>query len=687
MTGFAQSAVWTRPVRPLLRHILPSAVAAALAMLAWAAFAAERTNLPMWLRFTAALLLIAGPGAAAVSLVATRLSPTLRVALALGFGLGLTPILAHALAFAGLLDLYPFVAVGSAGASLAYWLTLRPASASRQPLTARLAPLAVVVFAFSVGAVAFAHRMTTTGRTVTINGEYDAYDLAYYAAIAAEASHTVPPASPFYAGRILNHSFYPHLALAVVHRFADIPILDLYFRHAWPVFLALAALLCFVLVQELASTATGLIAAALLVVGSDLSFLVPWFWHPAGWDDVVWSANFLSPGGETLLFNNWTPALALVLSGLFALARAEREAPRRWIALAAICFAAAILFKPFAFALVTFGIGAAWLTSLRRGSGHHQRVLFGAGALTAALGLPFIARIILLFGDSQVTFQAAPLSLPLRMLGRIGLDTWLAPFASRLTDDPLAQLILIGIAGTPLFLIGGLGFRLAGVPGLWRALRRPGDERPIVRVMAWAIVGAVAIPFFVTSVPYHETMQVHQFALFLLPIFVARAIVRDGRPWRTAAATIGLLAIAVPSTAHFVARKWTDESRPFATIGPAERAIASALRRGDPETTLVLHARPTEATFVGILASRRSVLAWGRYVRDSGARRREVDRFFQSRDGDPSEALATLDRYRPTHVIEDRTRDRIHPAVRARLHVIFQNPQVALYGVNPNPVP
>ena len=681
MTEFAQTAVWIRPAR-LFSRLLPPLGSAAAAILVWTAFEAARPDLPIWIRLVAGLTLIFGPGAAAVSAVAAGLSGYLRIALAFGFGLGLAPTLAHLLAGAGWLDAYPYIAFGLAGASLAYWLTVRPPAPADLTRLARFAPAVVVLFALVVGGVAYSHRLTENGSAVTVNGEYDAYDLTYYAAIAAEASHTVPPMSPFYAGRLLNHSFYPHLALALANRFADVPIVDLYFLYAWPLFLALAALLCFLLTQEIASARAGLLAAALLVLGSDLSFLVAWFAPPRGWDDVVWSANFLSPGAETLLFNNWTPALALVFAGLIAVARAERGATWRWTTLAAASFAIAILFKPFAFALVMAGLGGAMLGTFRSGDLATRVRLFVTGSLTLVMSVPILARIILLFDDAQVTFQAAAFPLPLRMLGRLRIDRTLMPTAAAITADPFWQLVILGIIGTPLFLIGGLGFRLYGMPAVWRALVHPSRERPIVRVLAWSVVGALIVPFFVTSVPYHETMQIHQFGLFLLAIFVACTLAPRMSTWQGRVTALAIFALAVPSTWHFIERKVTDAARPFATAGPSERAVAGALRRADPDTTLVLHSDPSDASLINILSGRRSVLAWSRYVRDSDVRRREVDRFFQARL-DATEALAILDRYRPTHVIEDRTRDRLHPALQSRLRMIFQTPQMALYAVTP----
>src|SRR4030095_15229109 len=103
-----------------------------------------------------------------------------------------------------------------------------------------------------LGAVAFAHRLNVTDG-VKVFGAYDSMDLGYYAVIASEATHPVPPTASFYSGHGLNAAYYPQMILTTVNRFAGVPLLAAYYRYAWPVFLALGALTAFVLVRSLAT--------------------------------------------------------------------------------------------------------------------------------------------------------------------------------------------------------------------------------------------------------------------------------------------------------------------------------------------------------------------------------------------------------------------------------------------------
>src|SRR4029453_16532265 len=99
-----------------------------------------------------------------------------------------------------------------------------------------------------------------------VYGDYDSLDLTYYAAVSAEATHTVPPTASYYAGRELNYAYYPQLVLAMVHRFGGVPMLPIYFRYAWPAFLVIGVLTGFLFVRSIASTATATLSMVLMLV-------------------------------------------------------------------------------------------------------------------------------------------------------------------------------------------------------------------------------------------------------------------------------------------------------------------------------------------------------------------------------------------------------------------------------------
>ena len=53
---------------------------------------------------------------------------------------------------------------------------------------------------------------------ISVYGDYDSADLSWYAVVASEASHTVPPTASYYSGHRLNAAYYPHLVLAMANR-------------------------------------------------------------------------------------------------------------------------------------------------------------------------------------------------------------------------------------------------------------------------------------------------------------------------------------------------------------------------------------------------------------------------------------------------------------------------------------
>jgi hypothetical protein len=148
----------------------------------------------------------------------------------------------------------------------------------------------------------------------------------------------------------------------------------------------------------------------------------------------------------------------------------------------------------------------------------------------------------------------------------------------------------------------------------------------------------------------------------------------------------GLIAIALlvstPSSIHYLARKWTDNQRPaLAELSRNELTIAEYLRTQDPESTVILHDRPTAPSLIAITANRRVVLGWGRgyYAVGSEGRVRDINRFFGSARRSPQEAWDVLRRYHVTHVVVRNDRDRVHPDVLATLTPVMTFPDAVLY--------
>src|SRR5262249_135304 len=232
----------------------------------------------------------------------------------------------------GALGAYPYVAMALAGASLAaVW---RPGAVRARTTRADLAACALVAaLAASTGAIAFSHRLAATADGLAVYGGYDSLDLSFYAAWASESTHTVPPMASYYAGHQLNAAYFTGLVLAMVHRFADVPMLPIFFRYAWPSFLTLAALAAYAAIRLLVPPRTALLAVGLICVCGDLSYLAAWFLphDTIQWDYLLWPTNFLSATAEVLHFNTWCPTLTVLFGALYAIVRSLQTGRPGWL--------------------------------------------------------------------------------------------------------------------------------------------------------------------------------------------------------------------------------------------------------------------------------------------------------------------------------------------------------------------
>ena len=85
------------------------------------------------------------------------------------------------------------------------------------------------------------------------------------------------------------------------------------------------------------------------------------------------------------------------------------------------------------------------------------------------------------------------------------------------------------------------------MPALWRALRgRTPEDTAMWRLLAWATVAGIAIPFVLVTEPYNDTLQFYQVGLYLSWIFVAVTLARiSARNAALGAAAIVLATVSV----------------------------------------------------------------------------------------------------------------------------------------------
>ena len=639
----------------------------------------------MSIRFAVAFLLFTfGPGAACAIWLTRSLDFPRRLIVILSVGIAATAVLVDGLGRLGWLGAFPYIAVATSVFGLATWRRTRQAAPDAWIRRDLAACAVILALAIGTGAVAFAHRLSSEPGQTAVYGDYDSLDLTYYAALTAEASHTVPPTASYYAGRELNYAYYPQLVLAMVHRFAGVPMLPIYFRYAWPMFLVLGSLSAFLFVREIASTGTALLAVCLLLTAGDFSYLAAWYLPHAGfnWDYVLWPTNFLSPTMEVLHFNSWTPSLPIFFAVLWGIACGFRRREHRWTVMSALLLGVLFQFKPFAFLVLSAALTVSIVFS---GRDWDARRRYGTVLILGGISaLPFVYRSLRLYAERRSELRLDFFVLPDRMLIKLDLVEVFSSWANRMAPVEALQQPLYLLAATLLFFAGGLGVRWLGLPGVWRGLNgRNTADTATWRLIAWGVVAGVGIPFVIVTEPYNDTLQFYQVGLYLLWIFTAAALASLTRTRRVlGAVAIGIaMLISLPSSLHYLDRKWNDHQRQaISGLTRTEMDIAEYLRGLDAQTTVFLNNRPLEPSLMTVLSERRTVLAWGRYAVGSGERLREVEAFY----GGTRTLENTLDilrKHRVTHVVVHAARDRVNPDVLGRLKSVMGDGDVTLYEV------
>ena len=665
-------------------HVAIGALAGAAA---WAIAARGLPFLPVAARFLIAWgTFTFGPGVVVAGYVTRRLEGARRLIVVLATGSAVLPSFLDVLGRADIVPAFPYLAWACAGAGLALWR--RSGSSERTPAGEWAAYGVVCALTIALGVIVFSHRLDTSRGGVVLYGDYDSADLAYYAAEASEASHTIPPMASYYSGHRLNAAYFPQLVNGMIHRFGGVPLLEIYYRLAWPTFLTLGALVLYVLVRALASRAVALLSVTFVLLGSDFSYLAAWFLPHAAvdWDYLLWPTNFLSPTMQVLHFSTWTPSLPVFFTAIFAIVRGLQSRESGWLALSAVLVAMLFEFKPFAYIVLLAGLCGA---AVFAGRDRPARLRYVATvALSVLCTVPFLLSILSLDpADRRSRLVVDPFLLPRRMLIKIDETDAFATAAAHVAPWTTLRTPVFLLLATIVFLAGGMGVRWIGVPAVWRAIRWPeGQQAASWRLLAWVVVAGIAIPFVIATDPYVDTLQFYLTGLYVLWIFTAAALVGllRTRPAIGGLAVALVLALSLPSSLHYLAWKWTEATRPArASLSPGELAISEYLRSTDPERTVILHDRPLSPSLVAVVSERRIVLGWDvKYSAVGGEDRlRDVEAFFNSVATDGAAAMETLRRYHVTHVIVRDHDDRVHPDVLARLTLVVRFPDVTLYAV------
>jgi hypothetical protein len=291
---------------------------------------------------------------------------------------------------------------------------------------------------------------------------------------------------------------------------------------------------------------TRVLAAGLVALGGDLSFLVPttnvlertrhfWVFH--------------SFSAEALLYNPWTLGAPLLFSALLVAARAL-EGSRGALAAAGLLIGSLWPTKLFAFACLTAALGL--VAALTR-----KAAPIGLALCSLACAAPWLA-LALHTGWSEAPFVVSPF-YPVYSL--LAASPKLENVASRLgligeeTRGSVPGLVILSL----LCLAGALGVRLLGLRTLVQRARR--GTPAVHQVVAAAVAVGALLAFAVVGSPTRlEGTQFLMVALYLLWPYAAESLANlAGGPPLGRLLSVVLVAAAVVGPVGYLARKRLPE--------------------------------------------------------------------------------------------------------------------------------
>ena len=475
------------------------------------------------------------------------------------------------------------------------------------PVRGVLLPLALLVALFALTQYRV-NRVGADGAFLLDVGEHA--DTALHVGVTWELVAGYPPQVPGLAGVPMRYHVGSHLVRAAAARWAGIHPYDAISRFDITLWALALVLVLRATAHELGLGRAAVGLAGFLPLASDLSFL-PGLVLGAQWWALRLGGNFI----EALFFaNSITPALALALGVVTALARAERGEGRGFVVLAAVLAAGTGFFKVFTGAQLLLSLAIAWLVDR------------GRSTLLAALIPGAVALLSLALGTVSPT-------------GAGGVTVALVPFAP--VNPARAAFGLPEVRGVALLAWGlawavlSLGLRAVGIPGAWRALREGGTARSALG--AFALGGwPLGMLLSITADPRcDESFYFLQASGVVLWLFAASAIRQATRP--TAALALAAALFCLPSTLEFLARKATQPPERL----PAAAVEAMAALRADscPGDVVITRPLPRYVPLPVVLAGRRVAFSnyigyWRQFIAPEALSERDrlVRSFFRATD-------------------------------------------------------
>jgi len=397
-----------------------------------------------------------------------------------------------------------------------------------------------------------------TNLTPKADGTMRAYpvpDVVLHIAIANELTHTIPPQAPHFSGHPLSYHYGMDVAVAMFANAARLNTRDLTLRFVPTLFLALSMLSVFCFSRGwLRSGYFGALVVFLVFFGEDFSFIPGLLLG----ENLDWSLRYFSvpPAVLPLFYTNpILPGLGLLFAGLFCLQRYLQERSSAWLFLTAFVFVALIEVKIFIAAQIMCSLGVAALLYLVV---YRNSALFKLAAWTAALTTPLVLPVLLKNkSEANVVMKIEPGLYVSQAMEAIGIK------------DRLSGWFAFATAALPIYLVGTLGLRVIGLPGILNAIFRPDPKSALRFILAVFVVLGLLIALLFSFTPAGWTFRYNpvsgtffvqsKYVAWLFAVEVLQSLYRwaTGRGayssiTATAVATIAI-ALSVPSTLqHFI---------------------------------------------------------------------------------------------------------------------------------------
>jgi hypothetical protein len=401
-------------------------------------------------------------------------------------------------------------------------------------------------------------------------------DVLFHIAVSNELTHTIPPQAPHFAGHSLSYHYAMDLWTAMFANATGLNIRDLTVRFVPTLFLALSMLSVFCFSRSwLGSGYFGALVVFLVFFGEDFSFIPGLLLG----QNVDWSLRYFSvpPAVLPLFYTNpILPALGLLFVGFFCLQRYLQERSGAWLFLTALILIALIEVKIFTAAQIMCSLGVAAVLYL---VAYRNSELFKVAACTVILAVPLVWPVLLKNkSEANVVIKFDPGLYVSQAMEAIGIK------------DRLSGWLAFTTIALPIYLVGTLGLRVIGMPGILNAVFRPNAKSALRFILALFVVIGLLIALMFSITPAGWTFRYNPVSgtffvqskyvawLFAVEIFQALYRWTIARGISSVLVSTGIVMIAaglsVPSAAqHFI--YWRNFDHLFGNGKPFGKQLQS----------------------------------------------------------------------------------------------------------------